>query len=40
MILTSAETEIISLNSTNQLSFVMKKYGILFEVRTEFLNII
>jgi hypothetical protein len=40
MILASAETEIISLNSTNQLSFVMVKYGILFEVRTEFLIII
>jgi hypothetical protein len=30
--------EIISLNSVNQLIFVMVKYGVLFEVRTEFLN--
>jgi hypothetical protein len=28
----------ISLNSINQLIFVMVKYGVLFEVRTEFLN--
>jgi hypothetical protein len=28
----------ISLNSVNQLIFVMVKYGVLFEVRTEFLN--
>jgi hypothetical protein len=26
------------LNSVNQLIFVMVKYGVLFEVRTEFLN--
>jgi hypothetical protein len=26
------------LNSINQLIFVMVKYGVLFEVRTEFLN--
>jgi hypothetical protein len=31
---------IISLNSINQLTFVMVKCGVLFEVRTEFLNII
>jgi hypothetical protein len=29
---------IISLNSVNQLIFVMAKCGVLFEVRTEFLN--
>jgi hypothetical protein len=29
---------IISLNSVNQLIFVIVKYGVLFEVRTEFLN--
>jgi hypothetical protein len=32
--------EIISLNSINQLIFVMMKCGVLLEVRTEFLNII
>jgi hypothetical protein len=31
---------ITSLNSVNQMVFVMVKYGVLFEVRTEFLNII
>jgi hypothetical protein len=31
---------LISLNSVNQLIFVMVKYGVLFEVRTVFLNII
>jgi hypothetical protein len=31
---------IISLNSINQLIFVVVKFGVLFEVRTEFLNII
>jgi hypothetical protein len=31
---------ITSLNSVNQLIFVMVKYGVLYEVRTEFLNII
>jgi hypothetical protein len=36
----SLQTAIISLNSVNQLIFVMVKYGVLFEVRTEFLNII
>jgi hypothetical protein len=30
--------KIISLNSVNQLIFVMVRYGVLFEVRTEFLN--
>jgi hypothetical protein len=29
---------IISLNSINQLMFVMVKFGVLFEVRSEFLN--
>jgi hypothetical protein len=33
-------TVIISLNSINQLIFVMVKTGVPFEVRTEFLNII
>jgi hypothetical protein len=32
--------KIISLNSVNQLIFVMVKCGVLFKVRTEFLNII
>jgi hypothetical protein len=36
----SVQTAIISLNSVNQLIFVMVKCGVLFEVRTEFLNII
>jgi hypothetical protein len=31
---------IISLNSVNQLIFVMVKCGVLFEVRTEFLCIV
>jgi hypothetical protein len=31
---------IISLNSVNQLIFVMVKCGVFFAVRTEFLNII
>jgi D-alanyl-lipoteichoic acid acyltransferase DltB (MBOAT superfamily) len=34
----SLQTAIISLNSVNQLIFVMVKCGVLFEVRTEFLN--
>jgi hypothetical protein len=33
-------TAIISLNNVNQLIFVMVKGCVLFEVRTEFLNII
>jgi hypothetical protein len=33
-----ALTAIISLNSINKLIFVMVKCGVLFEVRTEFLN--
>jgi hypothetical protein len=33
-------TVIISLNSVNQLMFVIVKYGVLFEVRTELLNTI
>jgi hypothetical protein len=36
----SLQTAIISLNSVNQLIFVMVKCGVLFEVRTGFLNII
>jgi hypothetical protein len=35
----SLKTAITSLNSVNQLSFVMVKCRVLFEVRTEFLNI-
>jgi hypothetical protein len=31
---------ITSLNSVNQLIFVIVKCGVLFEVRTEFLNVI
>jgi hypothetical protein len=34
----SVYAAIISLNSVNQLIFVMVKCGVLFEVRTEFLN--
>jgi hypothetical protein len=34
----SLQTAIISLNSVNQLIFVIVKYGVLFEVRTGFLN--
>jgi hypothetical protein len=34
----SLQTAIISLNSINQLIFVMVKFGVLFEVRTEFSN--
>jgi hypothetical protein len=36
----SDQTAIISLNNVNQLLFVVVKRGVLFEVRTEFLNII
>jgi hypothetical protein len=36
----SLQAEIISLNSVNQLIFVMVKCGVLFEVRTGLLNII
>jgi hypothetical protein len=36
----SLYTAITSLNSVNQLIFVMVISGVLFEVRTEFLNII
>jgi hypothetical protein len=36
----SLYTAIIYLNSINQLIFVMVKCGVLFEVRTEFVNII
>jgi hypothetical protein len=34
----SLKTAIISLNSVNQLIFVMVKCSVLFEVRTRFLN--
>jgi D-alanyl-lipoteichoic acid acyltransferase DltB (MBOAT superfamily) len=34
----SPETAIISLNSINQLIFVMVKCDVLFEIRTELLN--
>jgi hypothetical protein len=34
----SFKTAIIYLNSINQLTFVMVQCGVLFEVRTEFLN--
>jgi len=36
----SLQTAIISLKGINQLIFVMVKCGVLFEVRTEFLNTI
>jgi hypothetical protein len=36
----SVYTAIISLNSVNKLIFVLVKFGVLFEVRTEYLNII
>jgi hypothetical protein len=36
----SIQTVIISLNNVNQLIFVMVKCGVLFEVRTVFLNVI
>jgi hypothetical protein len=36
----SLKAAIISLNSINQLIFVLVKCGVLFEVRTKFLNII
>jgi hypothetical protein len=39
-VLFSELTAIISLNNINHLIFVMVKCGVLFEVRTEFLNII
>jgi hypothetical protein len=35
----SVLTEIISLKSINQLIYVMVMWGVLYEVRTEFLNI-
>jgi hypothetical protein len=34
------QTAITSLNNINQLIFVMVKCSVLFEVRTEFLNVI
>jgi hypothetical protein len=36
----SVQREIISLNGIKELTFLMVKCGVLFEVRTEFLNII
>jgi hypothetical protein len=36
----TVNSDIISLNSVNYLIAVMVKYCVLFEVRTEFLNII
>jgi hypothetical protein len=39
-VLFSVQTAIISLNSVNQLIFVMVKSCVFFAVRTEFLNII
>jgi hypothetical protein len=36
----SVWTAIVSLNIVNELMFVMVKCGVLFEVRTELLNII
>jgi hypothetical protein len=36
--LASLEICILNLNSVNQLIFVMVKCGVLFEVRTEYLN--
>jgi hypothetical protein len=36
----SQSSVIIYLNSVTQLIFVMMKCGVLFEVRTEFLNIV
>jgi hypothetical protein len=38
-VLFSLYTAIISLNSINELMFVMVKCGVLFEVRTGFLNV-
>jgi hypothetical protein len=34
----SREETALNLNSVNQLIFVMAKFGVLFEVRPEFLN--
>jgi hypothetical protein len=34
----NSSTVVLNLNSVNQLISVMVKYGVLFEVRTEFLN--
>jgi hypothetical protein len=36
--LCSQYLSVLNLNSVNQLIFVMVKCGVLFEVRTEFLN--
>jgi D-alanyl-lipoteichoic acid acyltransferase DltB (MBOAT superfamily) len=38
LVLFSKKTVITTLNSVNQLILVMVKCGVLFEVRTEFLN--
>jgi hypothetical protein len=40
LVWSSVQTAIVSLNSVNQLIFVMVKCDVLFEVQTEFLNII
>jgi hypothetical protein len=40
IVLLLLQTAIIFLNSVNRLIFVMVKCGVLFEVRTVFLNII
>jgi hypothetical protein len=36
--ITNTKDRYLNLNSVNQLIFVMVKCGVLFEVRTEFLN--
>jgi hypothetical protein len=36
----NTDGDYISLNNINQLTFVIAKCGVLFEVRAEFLNII
>jgi hypothetical protein len=39
-VLFTMQTTIISLNSFDQLIFIMANFGLLFEVRAEFLNVI
>jgi hypothetical protein len=39
-LIVNRETAITSLNTINQLIFVMVKCGVLFEVRTKFLTVI
>jgi hypothetical protein len=36
----SVQTVIITLNNINELIFVMVKWGVIFEVRNELLNIV